>query len=214
MISEASVESFLNGLASPSATPGGGSTAAIMGAMGAALVSMVCGLTLGKKGYVEAEEQIKEVLKRAHGLRQRLMAMIEDDLRAYGKVMGAYALPRGTEAERVNRTEAIQEAMTEATLAPLACARVCGEVMELARIVAEKGNLNAAGEAGVAALAAHAALRGAALNVYINTGSIQDRSFVDRTLAELDTIVRGRDTFDVTVLELVAGRLGDARTRK
>jgi formiminotetrahydrofolate cyclodeaminase len=182
--------------------------------MGAALVSMVCGLTLGKKGYVEAEEQIKEVLKRAQSLRQRLMAMIEDDLRAYGKVMGAYALPRGTEAERVNRTEAIQEAMTEATLAPLACARVCGEVMELARIVAEKGNLNAAGEAGVAALAAHAALRGAALNVYINTGSIQDRSFVDRTLAELDTIVRGRDTFDVTVLELVAGRLGDARTRK
>src|SRR5579863_10045298 len=137
MISEVSVESFLNGLASPSATPGGGSTAAIMGAMGAALVSMVCGLTLGKKGYVEAEEQIKEVLKRAHSLRQRLMAMIEDDLRAYGKVMGAYALPRDTEAGRVNRTEAIQEAMTEATLAPLACARVCGEVMELARIVSE-----------------------------------------------------------------------------
>lgn len=209
MKSEVAVESFLERLASPSATPGGGSTAAIMGAMGAALVSMVCSLTLGKKGYVEAQDQMKQVLKQAQGLRRRLTSMIEDDVQAYGRVMGAYALPRGTDAERAIRSETIQEAMAEATLAPLACARACGEVMDLSRIVAEKGSLNAAGEAGVAALAAHAALRGAALNVYINTGSIRNRSFVDGKLAELDDILRGRDGFDVAVFELVRGRLSN-----
>jgi formiminotetrahydrofolate cyclodeaminase len=214
MVNEISVQSFLDGLASPSATPGGGSTAAIMGAMGAALVSMVSSLTLGKKGYVEAVVEMKEVLKRAQGLRQRLTAMIEDDLRAYGKVMGAYALPRGTEAERAHRSDAIQEAMAEATLSPLACAHACGEVMDLSKIVAEKGNLNAAGEAGVAALAAYAALRGAALNVYINTSSIQNRSFVDSKIAELEAILHGRDGFDATVLEMITGRLRDSRTKK
>ena len=211
MIREVSVQRLLDALAGPSATPGGGSTAAIMGAMGAALVSMVCILTLGKKGYAEVEDQMKEVLNQAQAVRKRLTSMIKDDVRAYGRGMGGYALPRGPDAERAIRSEAIQEALTEATLAPLACARACGEVMELSRIVAEKGNLNAAGEAGVAALAAHAALRSAALNVYINTGSIRDRCFVESKLAELEDILRGRDGLDATVFELVRTRLSNRR---
>jgi methenyltetrahydrofolate cyclohydrolase len=209
MISEGSVESFLDVLASPSATPGGGSTAAVMGAMAAALVCMVCSMTLGKKGLLEVEDTMKEVLLQAQAARQRLTLMIEDDVRAYGAVMNAYALPRGSDAERVHRGEAIQQALAEATLAPLACARACGEVMDLSRIVAEKDNINAAGEAAVATLAAHAALRGAALNVHINTGSMRDRSFVDSRLAELRDIVRGRDGLDATVVDLVRRRLSD-----
>jgi formiminotetrahydrofolate cyclodeaminase len=209
MINEVSVESFLDRLASPAATPGGGSAAALMGAMGAALLSMICGLTLGKKGYVQAEAQLKEVLKQAQGLRRRLASMIEDDVRAYAAVMAAYALPRGTDAERAIRTEAIQQAMAEAILAPLACARACAEVMDLSIIVAEKGNLSAAGEAGVAALAAHAALRGSALNVYINTSSIRNRGFAESKMAELDDILRGRDGFDAAVFAMVRGRLSN-----
>jgi formiminotetrahydrofolate cyclodeaminase len=132
--------------------------------------------------------------------------MIEIDMRTYAKVLRAYGLAQGTDAESALRSEAIQEALAEAALAPLACARACGEVMDLSRIVAEKGNLNAAGEAGVAALAAHAALRGAALNVYINTGSIRNRSFVESKLAELEEILRGRDTLDASVYALVRNR--------
>lgn len=207
MISEVPLQGFFDELAAPSATPGGGSTAAIMGAMAAALVSMVCGLTAGRRGYAAVENEMKAVLDQAESLRARLTSMIEEDVRAYGAVMGAYGLPRGTEAERRVRSEAIQAALAEATLAPLACARACAQVMALARIVAEKGNLNAAGEAGAAALAAHAALRSSALNVYINTGDIRDRGFVESRLAEIDGILLGCRGLDATVFELVRSRL-------
>jgi formiminotetrahydrofolate cyclodeaminase len=211
MIREVSVQSFLDALAGPSTMPGGGSTAAIMGAMAAGLISKVCSLTIGKRGYAEVEDQMKTVLHQAHAVRQRLTSMIEDDMSAYAKVLRAYALARATDAERALRSEAIEEALAEATLAPLACARACGEVMDLSRIVAEKGNLNAAGEAGVAALAAHAALRGAALNVYINTGSMRNGSFVNSKLAELEDILRGRDALNASVSELVKNRSSDGR---
>jgi formiminotetrahydrofolate cyclodeaminase len=211
MISEVSVQSFLDALAGPSTMPGGGSTAAYMGALGAALVSKVCILTIGKKGYAEVEDQMKIVLNQAQAVRQRLTSMIEDDVRAYAKVLRAFGLSRRTDAESALRSEAIQEALAEATLAPLACARACREVMDLSRIVAEKGNLNAAGEAGVAALAAHAALRAAALNVYINTGSIRNGSFVESKLAELEDILCGRDTLDASVYELVRNRSSSRR---
>ena len=207
MIIEGSLTSFLDTLANPTATPGGGSTAAAMGAMAAALVCMVCSLTLDKKRPPELENEIGELLLQAQAARQRLTLMIDGDVKAYGAVMSAYALPRGSEAERTQRSEAIQRALAAATLAPLECARACGEVMDLSRIAAEKGNVNAAGEAALATLAAHAALRGAALNVYINTGSMRDRSFVDGTLAELNDIVRGRDGLDASVVELVRSRV-------
>jgi methenyltetrahydrofolate cyclohydrolase len=115
---------------------------------------------------------------------------MDEDITAFDAVMRAYALPKNGESERQARSQAIQAAMHGATLVPLACARACGEVLELARFVAGKGHSNAAGEAGVAALTAHAALRCAALNVRINVGSIRDAGFVQGTLAELDQIVR------------------------
>jgi formiminotetrahydrofolate cyclodeaminase len=209
MIIEGSLASFLDTLANPTATPGGGSTAAVMGAMAAALVSMVCSLTLGKR-LPEIDQEIAAALRQSHVLRQRLTSMIEADVKAYGAVMSAYALPRASESERIVRSEAIQLALVAATFAPLECARACAEVMELSRIVAVKGNLNAAGEAALAALAANAALRGAALNVYINTDNMRDRSFVERTLAELKDIVHGRDGFDADVIELVRARMVNA----
>jgi methenyltetrahydrofolate cyclohydrolase len=209
MIVEASVASFLDTLASPTATPGGGSTAAVMGAMAAALVSMVCSLSLspGKQPQLESAHDMGSLLRQSQSLRRRLSLMIEADAEAYNSLMNAYTLPRGSDAERILRSEAIQQAMSAATLVPLECARSCADVMDLSRIVAEKGNPNAAGEAAMAALAANAALRGAALNVYINTSSIRDRSFVERTLAELMNIVQGRDSFDARVVALVTARV-------
>jgi formiminotetrahydrofolate cyclodeaminase len=207
MIKDDSVQTFLDALASQSATPGGGSAAAIMGAMGAALVSMVCNLTIGKKNYIEVEDEMKTVLRHAEALRQRLTSMINHDVQVFDKVMGAYALPRQTDEEKTVRSEATQAALKEATLVPLACARACGEVMELSKIVAKKGNLNIISDAGVAVLAAHAALRSAALNVYINAGNIKDRVFVESKLAELEQIMRGPGSLDATVYELVKSKL-------
>ena len=190
MIADQSIGDFLDALAAGSATPGGGSATALIGAVAAALVSMVCRLSVDRQETVAAGDAMAAALERAQGLRRQLIGLMDEDVAAFDAVMRAYALPKNGEAERSARTRAIQAALHTATLAPLACARACGEVLELARFVAGKGHPNVAGEAGVAALSAHVALRCAALNVRINAGSIRDAAFVQSTLAELDQIVR------------------------
>ena len=107
------IEQFLEALASQSATPGGGSAAAIIGAMGAALVSMVCNLTIGKKKYAEVEGDMKNVLAEADALRKQLIGMIEDDVKAFDAVMGAYGLPKETDADKAKRDQAIQAALNK-----------------------------------------------------------------------------------------------------
>ena len=193
-IADQSVGEFLDALAGSAATPGGGSATALMGAMAAALVSMVCALSIEREASSAVREQLQAAHARAEVLRRELHSMIDQDVAAFGAVMRAYALPKSGDAERIARGTGIQLALRQATLAPLACARACAEVMELARLVAAKGHANAAGEAGVAALASQAALRCAALNVRINAGSIRDTSFVQSTLGELDRIVRSGGT--------------------
>src|SRR5688572_16114784 len=102
-IKDASIEKFLDELASQNATPGGGSAAAIMGAKGAALVSMVCNLTIGKKKYADVEADMMAVLEKSESLRKQLTGMIEDDVSAFGTVMGAYGMPKETDAEKAAR---------------------------------------------------------------------------------------------------------------
>ena len=190
MIADEPIGDFLDALATANATPGGGSATALLAAVAAALVSMVCRLSIDRQASAPVRDQIAAALERAQGLRAQLLELMDEDVAAFAAVMRAYDLPRNGETERLVRSQAIQLALHTATLAPLACARASGEVLELARFVASQGHSNAAGEAGVAALTAHAALRGAALNVRINAGSIQDAGFVHSTLAELDQIVR------------------------
>ncbi len=190
MIADESIGDFLDALAAANATPGGGSATALIAAVAAALISMVCRLSVDRQETAAVREELAAALERAQRLRAQLMGLMDEDVAAFDAVMRAYALPKNGEAERAARSKAIQAALHIATLAPLACARACGEVLELARFAAGKGHTNAAGEAGVAALTAHAALRCAALNVRINAGSIRDAGFVHSTLAELDQIVR------------------------
>ena len=189
MIADESIGGFLDALAKANATPGGGSATALVAAVAAALVSMVCRLSLDRQETAAVRDEMAAALERAQVLRQQLIDLMDEDVGAFDAVMRAYALPKNGEAERAARSQAIQAALHAATLAPLACARAGGEVLELARFVAVKGHSNAAGEAGVAALTAHTALRCAALNVRINAGSIRDAGFVQSTLAELDQIV-------------------------
>lgn len=203
MIKDQSIQVFLNELASKTSTPGGGSAAAIMGAMGAALVSMVCNLTIGKKNYAEVEEELKSVLARAEAVRERLTDMIRADIEVFDQVMSAYDLPKDTEEQKAARSHAIQVALKAATEVPLDCARACLETIKLSQIVAEKGNLNVISDAGVAVLAAYAALRSAALNVYINAKGIKDEAFAKARLAELEKILEGMDTLTESIYQRV-----------
>lgn len=188
-IKDASVETFLAELGSKASTPGGGSAAAVMGGVGAALVSMVCHLTIGKKKYAGAEAELTDVLAKADGLRERLVAAIEEDVEAFDAVMAAYGRPKDTEAQQGERKQAIQAALRLATDAPLACARLCREVIDLAAVVSEKGNAAVISDGGVAVLAAYAALRSAALNVYVNAKVLEDRGFAEAKLRELDGLI-------------------------
>ena len=185
----ATIQTFLTELASAAPTPGGGGAAAISGAMGAALVSMVCNLTIGKKKYVEVEAELKDVLAKSEGLRVVLTGMIGEDVQAFDAVMGAYGLPKATDDEKTLRAGKIQVALKTACDVPLACCRACRAVIDLAAITADKGNLNVVSDAGVAVLSAYAGLRSAALNVYVNAKGLEDRDFADERLKELEGLL-------------------------
>ncbi len=207
MIKDQPIQQFLDELASKAPTPGGGGAAAIMGAMGAALVSMVCNLTIGKEKYAAVEEEMKRTLEQAEALRETLTDMIRQDVEVFDQVMGAYGMPKETDEQKAQRSEAIQQALKAATDVPLACARACAEVIELSRVVADKGNLNVISDAGVAVLAAHAALRSAALNVYINAGSIRDKEFADSRVAELEQLMASAGTDTESIYDTVKNKL-------
>jgi methenyltetrahydrofolate cyclohydrolase len=189
MTKDKTIAAFLDDLASERPTPGGGGAAAVCGAIGAALVSMVANLTIGKKNYEAVSEELKAVNEKAEQLRAELTGAIDEDVAAFNSVMGAYGLPRATEEEKAKRTAAIQAALKDATLAPLRAVKACFEVMRLSAAVAEKGNLNVISDAGVAVLAANAGLRSAALNVFINAKAIKDRDFAEKQLAEVNALL-------------------------
>jgi formiminotetrahydrofolate cyclodeaminase len=201
------IEEFLDALASQSATPGGGGAAAIIGAMGAALVSMVCNLTIGKKKYADVEADMKDVLGKAEALRHKLTGMIEDDAKAFDMVMGAYGMPKETDADKLKRDAAIQEALKIATDVPLACAYAARQVIDLAERASEKGNLNVISDAGVGVLAGYAALRSAALNVWTNARMINDKTFAEAKVKELNQLLAGAERATERAYDIVKGKV-------
>ncbi len=207
MIVEQPVTRFLDELASGAATPGGGSAAAIMGAMGAALVSMMCNLTLGKKHYAEVEGEMRTVLHEAEALRTRLTDMVAKDIAAFDGLMAAYGLPKDTDEQKALRSAAIQHGLKAATEVPLACARASAEVIALSLCAAQVGNRNVISDAGVGALAAQAALRSAALNVYINVPSLKDEAFAQSCRDEIDALLASAVPLAEQVYELVKTKL-------
>ena len=179
MLSSLSVTDLLNEIASNSPAPGGGSVSALAASLGAALTSMVCRLTIGKKKYIDVQTEIEKALKRSEDLRVQFISLIDEDTEAFNKVMAAYGLPKETEEQKMKRTAEIQNAMKTATLVPLKLMELCGEAMELVKTVVEKGNQNSISDASVAALMLQAGCEGAALNVLINLNSLQDEAFVE-----------------------------------
>jgi formiminotetrahydrofolate cyclodeaminase len=199
--------SFLDDLASPKPTPGGGSAAALAGALGAALVSMVANLTVGKEKYRAVEPEMQEIRTKSEALRRRLLACIDEDVAAFDAYSAAAKLPKESEEQKAARSAAIQKALINAVEPPMNTVRACVEVLDLCRPVAEKGNLQAISDAGVGALMAEAGLRAAALNVMINLAWIKDADFVAHTRKELDTLLVGRPELKEQVVELVQNKL-------
>lgn len=208
MITQSSLDKFLDDLASGAPTPGGGSAAAIMGAMGAALVSMVCNVSIGKQGLEAVEPEIKSLREQSEKLRARLAAMVAEDVAAFDALMAAYRLPKASDSDKLRRIEAIQSSLRAATETPLDCARACSAVIDLARRAGEAGYSGVISDAGVAVLAAYAALRSAALNVYINAPSLKDREFAGRVTAEADHLLESGAHRSEAVYALVRGRVG------
>ena len=203
-----SIGQFLDELASDAPTPGGGGAAALSGAMGAALVSMVCNLTIGKKNYEAVSDDLKKTLAKAEELRAALTRGVDEDVVAFNSLMGAYGLPRATDEEKATRAAAIQAALKEATLAPLHTCKICFEVIELSREAGEKGNLNVISDAGVAVLAANAGLRSCALNVFINAKAIKDRDFAEKQLAEVNALLERAAAATEEVYQTVRNKIG------
>jgi methenyltetrahydrofolate cyclohydrolase len=208
MITQNSVEEFLDALASGAPTPGGGSAAAIMGAMGAALVSMVCNVTIGKKGYEAVEGEMKAIRGESEILRRRLTAMVAEDVAAFDSLMAAYRLPKATDDDKAQRVAAIQAALRRATEAPLDCARACAEVIAMSRRASEHGYLNVISDGGVGVLAGFTGLHSAALNVYINAPALKDRVFAEQAAMEIKKLVDFSTAESEAVYKLVRGKLG------
>ena len=207
MVSQLSLDEFLEQLASKASTPGGGSAAGLMGAMGAALVSMVCNLTIGKPQYAAVETDLQDLLVRAEALRAALAGSIAEDVAAFDQVMAAYGLPKATDEEKAARTTAIQAALREAMAVPMRAAHLAAQVVDLSAEAADKGNINVVSDAGVAVVAALAALKSAALNVYVNASALKDRTHAEAQVAELDALLANSEARAAGIYARVRSRL-------
>ncbi|NLK43142.1 MAG: cyclodeaminase/cyclohydrolase family protein [Tissierellia bacterium] len=211
MFIEKSLKEYIANVASGDPTPGGGSVSALVGSLGAGLTSMVNNLTVGKKAYEELSNEIKEEItknaKEVEGLIEELNKIVDEDTKAFDKVMEAFKLPKETEEEKAVRREAIQEGYKIALEVPLRCAEKCLRLLELQDVFAKHGNINAITDVGVGTLLAYAGLEGALFNVTINLGSIKDQDFKDEIGGKVDNILSEGKRLKEDLLKIVYERL-------
>ena len=192
---------FIDQLASAAPTPGGGGASACVGALASALASMVGNLTVGKKTYADVEDDVRASLARLAALRGRLLALVDEDARAFEPLAAAYRLPKATPEEQAAKNAALQQALVGACDVPLAIMRAVAEVVDETEYLAHHGSRMARSDAGVAAAFARAASDGASLNVYINVASMDDADRAARYREETDALAartraRCDDVFD------------------
>jgi methenyltetrahydrofolate cyclohydrolase len=204
---QSSIESYLGKLASADPEPGGGSVAALVGALGAGLVTMVCDLTLGKEKFAAVQESVAGIRSQAEALRVELTRLITADADAYAQVAVAMKLPRDTEEQKSERARLLQEALKGAASVPLRVAEAAGEVARLTLPAAEQGNPNAVSDAGVAVLLADAAAQSAALNVKINMGWIEDEDFNENAWTRVQAVLSEAARLREQVMALTYSKL-------
>lgn len=184
MLTDSTVNEFLNKVAGSEPVPGGGSIAALNGAVASALAAMVANLTIGKKGYEDHEELMRHISETALQAKEVFTVDVDRDSEAYDKVFACFKMPKATEEEKAARSAAIQEATKFAALVPMQVARNACRLMTLILDVARLGNRNAVTDACVAMMSARSAVLGALMNVRINLGSLKDKEFVAQMQAE------------------------------
>lgn len=183
---EETIAQFLDALASGAPVPGGGAAAALEAAIGAALVAMVCNLTIGREKYRDYEAIMTEARAAAEQLRAQALALAAEDSASYSAVGATYGLPRTTDEEKAARQTAIQNALKGATDVPLRTVVLAAGIIDLCARVVDGANVNAISDVGVGALSARTALEGAALNVKINLALIKDEEFKATTAARMN----------------------------
>lgn len=194
---------FLNELASKAPTPGGGSVAAITGAMAAGLLVMVCDLTIGKKQYANFGAEAQAIRERAESLRLELQDLAQRDIDVFERLSSAYKLPRTTDADSANRRAAIQTVTKQATEVPLQTARAIAKLLVLCPPLAQSGNRLVVSDVGVAAALIQSAVPAALLNVEINLVSMEDTLFVQETRAHMEDLTMGINEEVAEVLKIV-----------
>lgn len=189
------LKEFINYLGSDSPTPGGGGASAICGAIGMALGNMVGSFTLGKKKYADVEEDMLRMTAKAHVIQDRLIDLVHEDARAFLPLSMAYGLPTATEEQKKEKAETMEKCLEEAARPPLEIMETCCSAIDLLAEFAEKGNRLVISDAGTGAALCGAALRGASLNVFVNTGLMKDRqkaAEIDDRASEMLEVYVGR----------------------
>ena len=201
------LEQFVDEIASESVAPGGGSVAAAVGALGAALGSMVANLSAHKRGWDARWEEFSQWAERGQRLKEELLHLVDDDTRAFNRVIIALGMPKDTEEERRQRAAALEAANLGALEVPWQVMRTVSGAFELLRVMAEQGNPASASDAGVGALCARAALRGAWLNVRTNAHSLKDRRAIAAIMEEAAKLDAAAAEQERSILELVEQRM-------
>ncbi len=201
------VKGFVEETASESPAPGGGSIAATMGAMGAALATMVANLSSHKRGWDDRWEEFSDWAERGKQYHDKLLRLIDEDTNAFDALMACFGMPKSTDAEKAARSLAIQEATKHAIQVPLEVMQTACDSMEVIQAMAEIGNPNSVSDAGVGALAARAAVLGAHLNVKINCGTVDDKAFVESVRAKAQAIADLAMKRETEILEIVERKL-------
>jgi len=199
-------EDLTAALASDAPTPGGGTAAALAGAMGAALAEMIAALTLSKEKYATAHDAVRPIAQAARRARAELLQLAREDSESYDGVVAARRLPKGTDEERESRSREMARANRRAAEVPMRTAREAARLLDTIPVLAEKGNPNAASDAGAAALLLAAAVEGALLNVAINLDGAGDPAFAEELRSEAARVGREAATVRENVLALVRAR--------
>ena len=206
-LAEMTVTQFADVLASEAPAPGGGSTAALEGALGAALTAMVCRLTEGRKKYEEHQEFVLEVKEKATALQAQFLDVMDRDTEAFMVISNAYGMPKATDEEKAARSAAIQAGLVKSTETPMEMMELAAQTIALTESLLGRFNTASASDLGVGALSLRAAVQGAWLNVLINIGSLKDQelaeSYRTKGQALVDQVVAGADRVYAEVLKLV-----------
>jgi glutamate formiminotransferase/formiminotetrahydrofolate cyclodeaminase len=183
------LKAFANETASDSPAPGGGSISAYVGALGAALGTMVANLSAGKRGWEEQSEYFSQWAEKGQQIKDALMKLVDEDTHAFNRIMNAFGLPKNTDEEKKARTQAIEDATKYACEIPLQVMKTAYSALPIIAAMVEKGNPNSITDAGVGALCVKTAVRGAYFNVLVNAKGIKDREFADRIIAEAKQVL-------------------------